>query len=79
MLVMPQFYSVIIDRIRSTPENGKEVVDGLNDVDKYYTYQLMSNVQPPVSNRFDSYIQIHTSNQKYYVSLSKEFQHHLTK
>ena len=47
MLVMPQFYSVIIDRSRSTPENGKEVVDGLNDVDKRYIYQLISTVQLP--------------------------------
>ena len=39
----------------------------------------MSTVKTPGSNIFDSQMQIHTVNQKYDVSLSKEFQHHLTK
>ena len=71
IMVMPQFYSVIIDRIRSTPENGKEVVDRINDVDKRYTYQLMITVQLPGSNRFYSEMQMHTGNQKDDVSLAE--------
>ena len=55
------------------------MVDGLNAVDKRYTYQLMSTVQIPGLIRFDSQIKIHTGNQKYDVSLAKKFQHHLTK
>ena len=39
----------------------------------------MSNVQLPGSNKIDSQMKIHTGNQIYYVSLAKEFQHHLTK
>ena len=39
----------------------------------------MYNVQLPGSDGFDYYTQIHTGNQKYGVSLAKEFQHHLTK
>ena len=39
----------------------------------------MSNVKLPVSNRFDSQIQMHTGNQKNDVSLAREFQQHLTK
>ena len=39
----------------------------------------MSTVQLPGSNRFDSQMQMQTGNQKYGVSLAKEFQHHLTK
>ena len=62
-----------------TPGHGKEVVDGLNDVDKSYIYQFMSNVQLPGSNIFDSQMKIHTVNQKYDVSLAKEFQHFLEK
>ena len=27
--------------------HGKEVLDGINDIDKWYIYQLMSNVQLP--------------------------------
>ena len=39
----------------------------------------MSTIQLPGSNRFDSHMQIQNGNQKDDVSLSKEFQHHLTK
>ena len=79
MLVMYQSYSVTIDRIISASGHGKEVVDELNAVDNRYIYKLMSNVQLTGSKKFDSQMQIHTSNQKNYVSLAKEFQHHLTK
>ena len=79
MSFMYQFYSIIIDQGISTPVNGKEVVDVLNAVDKRYIYQWISTVQLTGSNRFDSQMQIHTGNQRYDVSLAKEFQHHLTK
>ena len=36
--VMSQTYSIIIDCGVSEPGNGKEVVDGLNAVDKRYIY-----------------------------------------
>ena len=39
----------------------------------------MSTVQLPGSKIFDSLMQMHTGNQKYVVSLAKEFQHYLTK
>ena len=54
MSVMSQCYSIIIDRGISAPGHGKEVVDGLNDVDKRYIYQLMSKVKLTGSIRFDS-------------------------
>ena len=57
-------YSIIIDRGISAPGHGKEVVDGLNAVDKRYIYQLMSKVQLPGSVRFDSQIKIHTGTEK---------------
>ena len=79
MSFMSQCYSIIIDRGISAPGHGKEVVDGINAVDKRYIYQLMSNVQLPGSNIFDSQIQMDTWNQKYDVSLAKEFQHHMKK
>ena len=59
MSFMSQCYSVIIDRGIGAP--GKEVVDGLNAVDKRDIYKMMSTVQLPVSNIFDSHIQIHTA------------------
>ena len=66
MSVMSQCYSIIIDRGISAPGNGKEVVDGLNNVDKcyIYIYQLMSKVQLTGSVRFDSQIKIHTGTGK---------------
>ena len=78
MSVISQCYSIIIDRGISAPGHDKDVLDGLNSVDKRYIYQWMSTVQLPVSNRFDSQMQMHTGNQKYDVSLGREFQHHLT-
>ena len=79
MSVTSQFYSVIIDQGISAPGNIKEVVDGLNAVDKSYIYQLMYNVQIIGSNRFNFHMQMHTGNQKDDVSLSKEFKEHLRK
>ena len=76
---MSQCYSIIIERGISSPGHGKEVVDGLDSDDKSYIYQLISTVQLTGSNRFDSQIQMHTSNQNNDVSLAKEFQHHLKK
>ena len=76
--VISQCYSIIIDLGISAPGHGKEVIDGLNDVDKRHIYKLMSTVQFPASNRFYSHMKMHTGNQKYNISLAKEFQHHLT-
>ena len=59
MSVMLQCYSVIIDRGISSPGHGKDVVYGINSIDKRYIYQLMSNVKLPWSKTFDSYILMH--------------------
>ena len=79
MPVMPHCYSIIIDQGIIAPGHGKYIVDGINAIDKHYIYQLMSNVKITGSNRFDSHMQMHTGNQNYDVSLSKEFQQHLKK
>ena len=49
-----QCYSIVIDRGISAPGNVKEVVNGLNAIDKRYIYQSMSNVRLPGSKTFDS-------------------------
>ena len=41
MSVMSQTYSIIIDWGISAPGHGKEVVDGLNAVDKRYIYRVL--------------------------------------
>ena len=53
------------------------MVDGLNDVDKRYIYQLMSKVQLPGSVRFDPHIIMHTGTEFKDVSLDQEFKDHL--
>ena len=68
---MSQCYSIIIGPGISATGHGKEVVDGLNAVDKRYIYQLMYTVQLPGSNRFDSQMKIYTGNQKDNVNLAK--------
>ena len=78
MSVMYQCYSVIIDRGISAPGHGKEVVDGLNAFYMCYIYKLISNIKLTRSKIFDSQMQMHTGNQKYDVSLAKEFKYHLT-
>ena len=54
MPVMYQCYSIIMDQGISAPDHFKEVVDGINAVDERYIYKLMSTVQLPEYNGFDS-------------------------
>ena len=42
--VLSQSHSIIIDWGISAPGHGKEVVHGLNAIDKQYMYKLMPNV-----------------------------------
>ena len=71
MPVMLKFYSIIIDRGISAPVSGKDVVNGLNAIDKRYIYQLMYNVQLPGSKLFDSYIIMDYWTQNNDVSMDK--------
>ena len=56
MSVLSQRHSIIFDRGISAPGHGKEVVDGINTIDKRYMYQLKSTVQTQdqkdLKNRF---------------------------
>ena len=79
MLVLSQRHPVKIYWCISAPEHGKDVIDGINAIDKRYMYQWMSNVQLPVSITFDSQILIYSYTHKNDVSLDKEFQKHLSK
>ena len=59
--------------------NGKELVHGLNAIDKRYIYQLISNIQLSGSKIFDSQMQMQTITQNNDVSLTKKTQQHLSK
>ena len=76
---MSQCFSIIIDHGISETGHGKEVVDGLNVIDKHYIYQLLYNVQLPGSKTIGKQILIHSCTQKNDVSLAEEFQKHLSK
>ena len=76
MSVMFQYYSVIINRGISELGHGKEVLDGINAIDKRYIYQLMFNVKLPGSIFFNSQILMNSCTQNNDESLSKEFQLH---
>ena len=77
MSVISQTYSLIIDRGISAPGHRKEVVDGLNAVDKRYIYHNMSKFQTTGSIIFDSQIKVHTGTENKDVCLSREFKDHL--
>ena len=79
MSVMLQCYSNIIDHGIITPGYGKYVVYGLNEIDKLYIYQLMSNVQLTGSKTFDLKILMYPFTQNNDISLAKEFKKHLSK
>ena len=71
MSVMLQCYSFIIDRGISVPGNGKEVIGGIDVIDKRYIYQLVSNVQLTGSKTFDSRVLMHSITQNNDVSMDK--------
>ena len=71
MSVMSQCYSVIIYWGISEHGHGKEVVYGINAIDKSYIYKLMSNVQLPGSKLFYPHMQMQTITQNNDVSLDK--------
>ena len=71
MSVMSQCYSIVIDRGISAPGHGKEVVDGLNAVDKSYI-----SIYFDCSTSWIKNIWFKDSND---VILAKEFQEHQKK
>ena len=73
---MSQCYSIIIHRGISVSGHDKEVVDGLNSIDKLYIYQLITNFQLPGSKIFYSHILMHSFTQNNDVSLEKQFVKH---
>ena len=74
MSVLSQRHSIIFDRGISAPGHGKEVVHGINAIEKRYIYKLMSNVQLPGSKTFYSQIIMHSCTHKKDASLYKQSQ-----
>ena len=72
-----QRHPIIFDQGISASGHRKEVVDGLNTIDKRYMYQLMSNVQLPGSKRLEKQILMHSCTHKKDIIMAKYFQKHL--
>ena len=71
-------FSVIIYRGISTPGHGIEVVDVLNDIYKRFLFQSISTLQLPGKKGYDTRMIMQTGTHTPGVSLSSEFQKHLS-
>ena len=76
--MLSQAFYIIIDRGISAPGHGRELVDGLNAVDKRFFSQLMSTVQLPSAKGYDTQMVMHTGNRTSNVSLARKCQKHLS-
>ena len=52
--MLSQAFSVIIDRGISAPVHGREVIDGLNSIDKRFLIQFISTVQLMGAKGYDT-------------------------
>ena len=71
-------YNIIIDNGVVVPVHGIEVVCGLNDTGKRLLWMLMTNVQLPGAESYDSQISIHNSTANTDMSLVRDFQKHIS-
>ena len=69
-----QAFNIIIDHGISSPGHDRKVVDGLNDTCKRFILNLMSTVQLPGIERFDTQMVVKTATQNSNVSLTQELQ-----
>ena len=76
--MLAHVYRIIVYHCVGAPGHGREVVDGLNATNKSIISMLMENVQLPGAYGYDTQIKMHTSTQKYNISLAREFQKHLS-
>ena len=74
MPVLSQCWSILFYLDIIAPGHGKDVVDGINDIDKCYIYQFMSNNKLPGSKTFDSQIIMNSCTENNDFSLAKQLQ-----
>ena len=75
---MSQDFSVIIGRGIVAPGHDREVVDGLNDIDKSFLLRLIPTVQLMGKKDYHTKMVMHNGNHTSDVSLAREFQKHLS-
>ena len=70
MSMLPQAFSVIIDRGISAPVHVRELLNGLNGIGKRVILQLMSTVQLPGAKFYEKQMVMHTGTRTSNVSLA---------
>ena len=63
---------------QGAPGHGRKLLYGLNSIYKSFMFQLISTVQLPGENIYDTQVVMHTGTHTYDVSFSREFQKHLS-
>ena len=76
--MLSQEFSVIIECGISAPGHGREVVDGLNAIEKWFIFQLISTVKLPGATSYNTKMVMHTGTHRPEVSLASRFQNHLS-
>ena len=71
MQILSHVFYVIIDRGIITPRHCREVLDGLNAIDKTFLFQLMSTMKLKGENIYDTQMVMHTGTRTSDVSLAR--------
>ena len=72
-MVTEQAFYVIIDRGISEPGHDREVIDGLNYIEKRFLFQLISTVKLSGAKSYDTKMVMHTGTRTSDVNFSREF------
>ena len=78
MSMLLQEYSVIIDCSISASGHVREIVDGLNAIEKRCLFQLISAVQLKCAKCYDTQMVMHPTTCTYNVSLASEYKKNLS-
>ena len=76
--MLSKAFSVIIDHGISARGHDREVLDGLNAIEKRFLFQLLSTVKLTGAKGYDTQMVMHTGTRASDVSLDSKFQKHLS-
>ena len=73
MSILLQAFSVVIDHGASVPGHGREVLDGINYIDKIFIFQLISTMPLIGAKGCDTQMFVHTVTRTSYVIFPDNF------
>ena len=76
--ISSEYYNILFDHGISETGHKIQLVDGLIATEKMCIYYLMATVQLTDSKSFDTQMAVYTATQNTILSLSQEFQKHLS-